>query len=325
MTAPTPLRLGTRGSALALVQAHDIQRQLQAAGFAVEIVVRQTIGDLDKESAFSAVGPPGIFVREIETALQEGDIDLAVHCYKDLPSVSPDGLVIGAVPPRANPGELLIVRRDAHVPDAMSLPLAPGAAVGTSAARRRAQLAEARPDLDCRDLRGNVPTRIQKLIDGQGDGQGNGQYDAIVLAAAGIERLAAGAARGENDAPDLEACIVVRLDPEVFVPAPSQGALALQVRADDATTRAAVAHLHDPATARALAAERMLLGLVQAGCEAPLGGFCRPRPDGDLELFVFFEEAGRVVRAHEIGREPEALARAAFAHFGRGPAPEDSP
>jgi len=321
MTAPAPLRLGTRGSALALVQAHDIRRQLRAVGFDVEIVVRQTIGDLDKESAFSAVGPPGIFVREIETALQQGEIDLAVHCYKDLPSTSPEGLVIGAVPPRADPGELLVVRRDVHVPDAKGLPLALGAAVGTSAARRRAQLAEARPDLDCRDLRGNVPTRIQKLTDGQ--------YDAIVLAAAGIERLTAGAERGENAAPDLADCAIVRLAPEIFVPAPSQGALALQVRADDDATRAAVAHVHDPATARALAAERILLGLMQAGCEAPLGAFCRPRAAvdeaGNLELFVFFEEAGRVVRAHEIGSEPELLARAAFAAFGRGPAPEDAP
>lgn len=308
---PTPsnrtLRLGTRGSALAMVQARAIARALIAAGHSVEIVVKQTIGDLDKKSAFAAIGPPGVFVREIETALLEGELDVAVHCYKDLPSLSPEGLIIAAVPPREDPGELLLIQSAAFDPTQSALPLTSGAVVGTSAARRQALITRACADVECRELRGNVPTRIAKLR--------AGDYDAIVLAAAGINRLRAGAERGENPAPELAGLEVHALPPTTFVPAPSQGALALQVRADDAAARAAVQALHDPDTERTVRAERHLLKLVQAGCEAPIGAFARVCSADSLELFGFFEHAGVAHRTHHTGPDPRALAEAAFAAF----------
>lgn len=303
------LRLGTRSSALAMVQARAIARQLEAVGHRVELVQQQTLGDRDKTSAFSVLGPPGVFVREIETALLEGAIDVAVHCYKDLPSVSPPGLVIAAVPPREDPGELLLVRRAAYEPGPSALPLRAGARVGTSAARRQALVREARPDVTCHELRGNVPTRIAKLQ--------AGEYDAIVLAAAGINRLIGGAERGENEAPDLAGLEVLALCPESFVPAPSQGALALQVRAGDAEARAALAGLHDPASARAVQAEREVLRLVQAGCDAPIGAFCRADDDDGLELYTFFESAAGRFRTEDTGADPLALAAAAFAQYVR--------
>jgi len=305
------LKLGTRGSALAMVQARDIARQLTAAGYEVEVIVKQTIGDQDKESTFAAIGPPGVFVREIETALVEGEIDLAVHCFKDLPSVSPEGLVIAAVPTREDSGELLVTRGPKHFSDEPALPLHPSSVIGTSAARRKALIKSHRPDLVCRELRGNVPTRIQKLRDGQ--------YDAIVLAAAGLNRLTEGAERGENEAPNLEGLAVDKLCLEAFVPAASQGALALQTRVDDDFTRAAVATMHDADSMRCVTAERELLALVQAGCEAPFGAHCRPlagADDGTLELLTVFELDGIVRRARSVGQNPAALAREAFEGLG---------
>ncbi|MDF1800679.1 MAG: hydroxymethylbilane synthase [Planctomycetota bacterium] len=305
------LKLGTRGSALAMVQARDIARQLTAAGYAVEVIAKQTIGDQDKQSSFAAIGPPGVFVREIETALMEGELDLAVHCYKDLPSVSPEGLVIAAVPRREDAGELLLTRGPVHVTGEPSLPLHPGAVIGTSAARRKALIHSHRPDLVCRELRGNVPTRIRKLREGQ--------YDAIVLAAAGLNRLREAAERGENEAPELDGLVVDALCIEAFVPAASQGALALQTRGDDAFACAAVGSLNDADSMRSVAAERELLARVQAGCEAPFGAHCRPlagADDGSLELLAVFEMDGIVRRARSTGQDPTTLAREAFAGLG---------
>jgi hydroxymethylbilane synthase len=308
------LRLGTRGSALAMVQARDIARQLEAAGHTVEIVVKQTLGDQDKTSSFATLGPPGVFVREIESALLADEIDFAVHCFKDLPSVSPAGLVIAAVPLREDPAELLLIRANAHDPQAPGLPLKSGALVGTSAARRQALIRHHRADLGCRELRGNVPTRVRKLIDGD--------YDAIVLAAAGLNRLAQGAERGENEALDLPGVVVQALPLDTFIPAPSQGALALQARADDAVTHAALQGLNDAASARTVSAERALLALVQAGCDAPFGAYCRALPhSGDeteapLELLAVFEANGHVHVARATGQAPQALAQVVFQRLG---------
>ena len=292
MTNPLrPIRLGTRGSALAMVQARDVARRLEAAGHAVEIVVQSTSGDRDKSSPFAAVGAPGIFVREIEQALLDGELDLAVHCYKDLPSDSPDGLVIAAVPTREDPADVLVTRLDAHDSDQPALHLKRSSVVGTSAARRQALVKSHRPDVICRELRGNVPTRIAKLK--------AGDYDAILLAAAGINRLAEGAERGENEPLDFDGLTQDALCLEAFVPAPSQGALALQVRAGDERAAAAAQVLHDPDSLRAVTAERELLALVQAGCEAPFGAHCRPLPpekggedERDIELLAVFREYG---------------------------------
>lgn len=300
MSNKKTLRLGTRGSDLAMVQARATARDLEAHGYSVEVCVKNTVGDIDKTSSFAKIGPPGVFVREIEAALVEGELDLAVHCYKDLPSVSPDGLVIGAVPKREDPSEVLVTLKAKHRAGEPGLPLLPGALVGTSAARRRALIHTLRPDVVCRELRGNVPTRLAKLA--------AGDYDAIVLAAAGIKRLKEGAERGENAAPDLEAYSLDHLCLEAFVPAPSQGALAIQVREDNTFAFEAVRKLHDEDSAQTVAAERELLRLIQAGCEAPFGAYCTVNADGDLDLWSAFEVDGYVHRARAQGSDPVALA-----------------
>jgi hydroxymethylbilane synthase len=305
MSTNKTLRLGTRGSDLAMVQARATARDLEALGYTVEICVKNTVGDIDKTSSFANIGPPGVFVREIEAALVEGELDLAVHCYKDLPSQSPDGLVIGAVPQREDPGEVLVTRAKKHHSDEPGLPLLPGALVGTSAARRRALIGALRPDVLCRELRGNVPTRLAKLA--------AGEYDAIVLAAAGIKRLQEGAERGENAAPPLDDFCLDHLCLEAFVPAPSQGALAIQVREDNAFAVEACAKLHDEDSALTVAAERELLRLIQAGCEAPFGAYCAVNADGDLDLWSVFETDGFVHRARAKGSDPLALAAAVHA------------
>lgn len=308
------IRLGTRGSALAMVQARDIKRQLESAGNRVEIVVMSTIGDQDKTSTFATLGPPGVFVREIESALNAGAIDLAVHCYKDLPSVSPDGLVIAAIPGREDAREVLLVANSALDRSQLSLPLKPGAVVGTSAARRQAYIKSKRPDLTCRELRGNVPTRLAKLA--------RGEYDAIVLAAAGINRLAEGAERGENEAPDVSSATCITMDAADFVPAPSQGALALQVREakgapKDQAIFDAVRTLHDESAERGVLAERELLRLIQAGCEAPFGAWVDAAPGSDdMTLHAIFAEDGVLRRVAVQGTDSKDIARRAFAELG---------
>jgi hydroxymethylbilane synthase len=321
------LRLGTRGSALALTQSRTVARALEALGCEVELVRIRTAGDADTSRPFAEVGAPGVFVRALENALEDERVDLAVHSFKDLPSRSPDALLVAATLPRADPRDRLLVAPHAWAPDAPGLPLVAGARVGTASARRIALLADVRPDVTAEFLRGNVDTRLARLE--QGD------FDAILLAAAGLDRLAAGG--GTRPAPELR---TRELDPTVFVPAPSQGAVAVQVRAADAETRAAVARLDDAATRRAVTAERRLLALVEAGCEAPFGAHAVPRatgangangpggpngPDGALVLHAALERDGRLRRARVAGDDPEALARAAFdvlradpAETGRG-------
>lgn len=297
------LRIGTRGSALALAQAGDVAARLrQRAGVdAVELLPIQTAGDSDRTSPFARVGAAGIFVRAIERALAEGEVDLAVHSYKDLPSESPEGLVVAAVPEREDPRDRLLVRAEANAPERGLLPLQSGARVGTASARRAALIHSLRPDLEVEHLRGNVPTRVERLR--------AGDFDAILLAGAGIDRLTrAGqlALGGEIAAHDL--------DPERFVPAPSQGAIACQVRAGDEATREAVASLDDAAAHRPVRAERALLARVQAGCDVPFGAWCRA--DGDaLTLFAFFEGDRGPRTARATGAEPDGLADEVFARL----------
>jgi hydroxymethylbilane synthase len=207
---PVRTVIGTRGSALALAQARWTAERLAAAGLPCELEVIRTAGDVDQHSPFAQVGAPGVFVREIEQALLDGRIDIAVHSYKDLPSRSPAGLEVVAVSEREDPRDVLVTRGD---------PPGPGAVVGTSAARRRVLVGELHPGWRPRELRGNVPTRVEKLR--------RGEYDAIVLAAAGLARLA------RAGGIDLAGLQIEPLDPRRFVPAPAQGALALQQRAGD--------------------------------------------------------------------------------------------
>lgn len=300
MSSHATLRLGTRGSDLARTQSGTVADALRKLGFDVELTIIRTAGDRAAGVPFASIGPQGVFVREIEQALVAGDIDLAVHSFKDLPTRSPAELTIAAVPARIDPADLLL----AH-PDALSstdhewLPLAAGARVGTASARRRAWLAHYRPDLKVEALRGNVPTRIAKLK--------ARQCDAILLAAAGVERLTADG----RLAAELDGVETRRLDPERFVPAPAQGALAVQCRrADDRLLEALHALDHGPSRTQ-VAAERAALALAEGGCDVAFGAYCQ-RVGEDSELLAMYEHEGRVRTARVHGRDPEALGRAAW-------------
>jgi len=297
------IRIGTRGSALALAQANDAAARLAATGHDTEIVVISTEGDRVTDRSFIDVGAFGVFVREIESALLAGEIDVAVHSYKDLPSRSADGLVVGAVPERVDAADVLLVRRERMAVLRGGLPLADGALVGTSASRRRALLADARPDLRVEMLRGNVPTRVRALVEGR--------FDAIVLAAAGLARLARVEGPGQPVLPDD--VTVVRLDPLWFVPAPSQGAIALQAREEDDAVRAALAVLDDPLCRRTLRAERAVLALAEGGCTLPFGAWCTAGAAGLLTLTAALGlDAGPMARSTATGDDPDAVAADAW-------------
>ena len=292
------LRIGTRNSHLARAQSAGVAERLAADGHATELVPIATAGDQSRAPVFAAIGPQGVFVREINQALAAGTIDLAVHSYKDVPTTGADGLAVAAVPARLDAADCLLVRAERVDRDGGFLPLPAGARVGTSSVRRQAWLRHLRADLAPVPLRGNVPTRIRRLREGG--------YDAIVLAAAGLERLQAGGAR-QRAALDLTGITVVRLDPGQFVPAPAQGALALQCRRDRADVRAALAPLDHPATRRAVDAERRLLGRLEGGCELAFGAHCAPRED-DCVIDTMLEREGRIYMESGRGAEPLAVA-----------------
>ncbi len=247
MTAMT-LRIGTRASALALWQARHVEGLVGALPGApgVELVPIMTSGDLQTEVPLWAVRGRAFFTKELDRALLEERIDLAVHSLKDLPTELEDGIELVAVLPREDPSDALVGR------EGMPLArLAPGARIGTSSLRRRAFLARARPDLELLELRGNVPTRLQRLD--------RGDYTAIVLAAAGLKRLG------------LEPRITQRLPSDQFPPAVSQGAIGVCARAGDERTAKWLALLDDPQTRLATSAERALLRRIEGGCQVPLG------------------------------------------------------
>ena len=249
------LRIGTRGSDLALWQAHYLQAELRSLGVESELVIIKTQGDRIQHLSLDKLEGKGFFTLELEEALLAGGIQVAVHSMKDLPTTMPAGLVLAGVSPRANPTDWLLVRGGRAAPEQVwSLPQ--GAAVGTSRARRKAQLLDLRPDVRTADIRGNVPTRIRKLREGQ--------FDAIVLAAAGITRL-------ELDLTDLT---VSELHPREFVPAPAQGVLAYQTSTDDLGTRQLLARIHHAPTAACTNVERSLLRSFDGGCHLPLGAHC---------------------------------------------------
>lgn len=307
MSDPAPtIKIGTRGSALALTQAHGIRRDLERLGCQAEVLIIKTSGDLDQVRPFAQVGAPGLFVRELERALIESRVDIAVHCYKDLPSDSPEELHVVASPPREDIRDRLLLKAEHHDPNAPGLPLRPGARVGTASARRIALVRGLRPDLECVHLRGNVPTRVDKLR--------TDQYDAVLLATAGIHRLDAAAERGECDPLQREGLIEVDLDPRSFVPAPSQGALALQVRRGDAASARWVEGLDAPADHAAVRAERELLALVEAGCQVPFGAAALPALDGTghHELVAAMEVDGELRRASASGEDHGQLAREVY-------------
>jgi hydroxymethylbilane synthase len=244
--APQPLRLGTRSSKLARWQADWVATRLRQLGQAVEVVEITTSGDTHSQGLVADIGSPGVFTKEIQRAVLAKDVDLAVHSLKDLPTDEVAGLTLAAVPPRENPADVLMARSARSLQE-----LPPGARIGTGSLRRQAQLRHVRPDLVCANIRGNVDTRVRKLDDGE--------FDAIVLAAAGLKRLG------------LAARITQVLPLDLMLPAVGQGALGIECRAEDARTAAALREIDDADTRAAVLAERSLLARLRGGCLAPIG------------------------------------------------------
>ena len=239
----THIRIATRKSDLALWQAHWVEDKLEALGHSTELILIETQGDREQD-AFRLMQGQGFFTKAVQDAVLAKEADIAVHSHKDLPSAPMPGLEIAAISEREDPRDVLLIRPEAFDMDAVDLPLEQDAKVGTSAARRQAQLLYLRPDLNVQELRGNVPTRVQKLCDAQ--------YDAIVLAAAGLARL-------ELNLSGLE---VRFLPPELFVPAPAQGVLALECRRDDFELASVLTELHSVEAYKAVAAERGLMAML---------------------------------------------------------------
>jgi hydroxymethylbilane synthase len=259
--AASALRIGTRGSPLALAQARELRARLIAAGVAgesIDICVIRTSGDAIQDRSLAEAGGKGLFTKEIEDALLKGDIDLAVHSAKDMPTQLPDGLVLTAALPREDVRDVLICRSVKTLDD---LPV--GAVVGTASLRRQAQVKRLRPDLSVINFRGNVETRLRKIADGQAD--------ATLLALAGLKRLGLA---------DAATCI---LSTDDFLPAVGQGVIVIETRADDAPTRAALAAINDESAATALAAERAFLAVLDGSCRTPIAGHATL--DGDRLLF----------------------------------------
>jgi len=258
MQPAATIRLGTRSSPLARWQADWVAAQLQASGVAVQMVHITTQGDV-KAGPLGQIGGQGLFTKEIQRSLLSGAVDLAVHSLKDLPTAPVEGLTLAAVPPREKTSDVLVGRTAKRLED-----LAPGARVGTGSPRRQAQLRHYRPDLELLDIRGNVDSRLRKLDEGQ--------YDAIILAEAGLSRLG------------LAERITQVIPPEIMLPAVGQGALGLETRADDAPTRAALEPLNHLPTHQAVLAERTVLSALRAGCLAPVGVWARIGENGQLQL-----------------------------------------
>lgn len=278
-----PLRVGTRASALALWQTERVRLLLAERGYETERVAIRTTGDVVTDVPLSRIGSRALFTKQLDDALLEGRIDLAVHSLKDLPTALPAGIAIGAVGLREDPRDALVAR-----PGIQWATLPHGATVATSSLRRRAQLLRARPDLQVVDIRGNVDTRLAKL-------DRTAEWSAIVLATAGLVRLG------------LEERISERLPFAVMLPAPGQGALAATVRADDAATREALQRaLHDPETELAVSAERGFLRRLEGGCQVPVAAHAElSQSDGRRTLRLL----GRVVAlAGEAGASGEQTA-----------------
>ncbi|MDB5129765.1 hydroxymethylbilane synthase [Mucilaginibacter sp.] len=264
--------IGTRGSELALWQANFVKDSLAAINITAELKIIKTQGDRILNLSFDKLEGKGFFTKELEEELLAGTIDLAVHSHKDLPTENPPGLIIAAVSEREDPAELLLILKDC-VDVRQKLSVKYGGMVGTSSNRRKAQLLAIRPDLEIEELRGNVPTRINKLRDEN--------YDAIMLAKAGVSRLGI----------DLSEFHVEELTPTEFIPAPAQGVLAIQIRESNTDLFEALQALHHPEVAEDLALERGVLKMFGGGCHLPLGVYCR-RDDGKFQVFTSKAEAG---------------------------------
>jgi hydroxymethylbilane synthase len=287
------LRIGSRGSPLALAQAREVQSRLaKACGLAteqIEINVIRTTGDAIQDRPLAEAGGKGLFTKEIEDALLSGTIDLAVHSSKDMPTLLPPGLVVTAFLPREDAREAFIGRT---VKSLAELPQ--GATVGTASLRRQALLKHLRPDLAIAPMRGNVETRLRKLA--------AGEADATLLAVAGLKRLG------------LMAAATQVLDIDAFLPAVGQGAIGLETRADDARTRALVAAINDPDTETALTIERAFLAVLDGSCRTPIAGYARI--DGDAIYFrglIAKTDGSEALEVTRKGRRADAAALGADA------------
>jgi hydroxymethylbilane synthase len=277
------LRIGSRGSQLALWQAHHISALLREQGHEVELEIIKTTGDKITDVALAKVGTKGMFTKEIEEALAEGQIDLAVHSLKDLPTEISPGFEIAAITARENPRDVFCSCKYNSIED-----LPRRARVGTSSLRRQAQLKAVRPDLDIYPLRGNVDTRLRKLE--------AGEYDAIILAAAGLNRL------GKTE------LIKQVISAEIMCPAAGQGALGIEIRAGDTMTRQHVSFLEDAAARATTMCERALLNQLGGGCQVPIGAFAEVRSGQlHLEAIVADPDGSKLLRESRDGTDPIQL------------------
>jgi hydroxymethylbilane synthase len=301
------LRIGSRGSQLALWQANHISALLRERGHEVEIEIIHTTGDKITDVALAKVGTKGMFTKEIEEALAAGRVDLAVHSLKDLPTELPQGFEIAAITKREDPRDAFCSRKFSKIED-----LPQGARVGTSSLRRQAQLKAVRPDLEIHPLRGNVDTRLRKLE--------QGEYDAIILASAGLRRL------GKTE-------LIKEIIPaEIMCPAAGQGALGIEIREGDEKIRELLTFLDDPAARAATTCERALLGSLGGGCQVPIGAFAsfpllansarsgapHSAPHEEkiqlhLESIVADPDGSKVLRDSRDGDDPEKLGNEAGA------------
>jgi hydroxymethylbilane synthase len=277
------LRIGSRGSQLALWQANHISALLRERGHDIEIQIIKTTGDKITDVALAKVGTKGMFTKEIEEALAAGHVDLAVHSLKDLPTEVPPGFEIAAITQRENPRDVLISRKHASIDE-----LPQGARVGTSSLRRQAQLKARRRDLAIHPLRGNVDTRLRKLE--------AGDYEAIILAAAGVNRLG------------LTALVRQVISADIMCPAAGQGALGIEIRKGDDATRRHLSFLDDNSARQTTIAERALLNKLGGGCQVPIGAFAELR-DGHIHLegVVAHPDGTLVLRESRDGDDPERL------------------
>jgi hydroxymethylbilane synthase len=271
----------------------------QQLGLVSSIEIIKTSGDRIQDVAFRKMEGKGFFTKELQDALIEDRVDFVVHSLKDLPTEEPAGLELAAIPERADPADLLLTRSGlTPAPPSNPLQLPPGTVLGTSSLRRAAQALALNPELEVKALRGNVPTRVRKLQEGQ--------YDAILLAAAGVRRL--DLALGDLDCSEL--------DPEIMLPAPGQGALAIETRSADPTAEV-LAHLNNPVVARCVAAERALLALLGGGCHLPLGCLATENEHGlrlQAVLGDIDDEAthAQVSRVASVAKDAETAAQVCF-------------
>lgn len=259
--------IGTRGSKLALWQAYYTQDKLKEIGVDSELKIIKTQGDKIQHLGFDKMEGKGFFTKEIEDALLQDEIDIAVHSMKDMPTTQPDGLCLAGVSYRADSADVLVINKGV-ADEGQTLQIPQNGIVGTSSARRKALISAVREDITLKDIRGNVPTRLQKLKEGQ--------FDAILLAMAGIERL-------ELDMSDF---VVIRLNPKEFIPAPAQGVLTWQTKSDNKEIRRIVKKLHQPSVLKCTNVERKVLKMLNGGCQLPLGVYCERDSLGHFHVWA---------------------------------------